>query len=74
MSVRVTLVGLLQSWTTANNAAPETPEAVADAYRAEVLNEEADRLEAACPDKGGATSFMLCQCDAATQLRRSAAN
>lgn len=72
MSVRDTLIGLLQVWTNVTGAAPETPEAVTDAYRAEVLNEEADRFEAACPDKGADFAFMRCHCDAATELRKRA--
>ena len=43
MSVRDTLIEIVRQWTESNGGAPETPEAVVDAYRAEVLA-EADLL------------------------------
>lgn len=42
MSTRDTLTGIVRQWTERNGGAPETPEAVVDAYRAEVLREAAE--------------------------------
>lgn len=39
MTARDTLIGIVRQWTELHDGAPETPEAVVDAYRSEVLAE-----------------------------------
>ncbi|MFE9127045.1 hypothetical protein ACFYOF_16770 [Streptomyces sp. NPDC007148] len=42
MTVRDTLIEIVRQWTERNDGAPETPEAVVDAFRAEVLAANGD--------------------------------
>jgi hypothetical protein len=50
VTTRDTLTEIVRQWTERNGGLPETPEAVVDAYRAEVLAEVADMADPSAPE------------------------
>jgi hypothetical protein len=52
MSTRGTVLGALRQWSERHEFAPDTPESMLAAYRAEVLSEAADKVGSRCEEYG----------------------